>query len=113
MPRVSKARAEEKTHASWTHRRFRTSDDATAPDLEDMNTFTFDGSWNQIKGKLRQQFGQLTDDDVNFVEGKGEELLGRLQAKLAHGCGEVNTVLRKLQEEFDESAAPCATSSSP
>ena len=69
-----------------------------------MNTFAFDSSWHQLKGKLRQQFGQLTDDDVDFVEGKGEELLGRLQAKLHMSDARLNTVLHKLQEELDESA---------
>ena len=69
-----------------------------------MNTFVFDSSWNQLKGKLRQQFSQLTDDDVNFVEGKGEELLGRLQSKLHLSEARLNTVLHKLQDEIDESA---------
>jgi ElaB/YqjD/DUF883 family membrane-anchored ribosome-binding protein len=69
-----------------------------------MNTFAFDSSWNQIKGKLRQQFSQLTDDDVNLVEGKGEELLGRLEAKLHMGDARLNTLLHKLQEELDESS---------
>ena len=68
-----------------------------------MNTFAFESSWHQIKGKLRQQFSQLTDDDVNFVEGKGEELLGRLQSKLHMGDARLNTLLHKLQEELDGS----------
>ncbi len=67
-----------------------------------MNTFAFESSWHQIKGKLRQQFSQLTDDDVNFVEGKGEELLGRLQSKLHMGDARLNTVLHTLQDEIDE-----------
>jgi uncharacterized protein YjbJ (UPF0337 family) len=40
------------------------------------------GSWNEIKGKLKQKYGQLTDDDLTFAEGKEEELLGRLQKRL-------------------------------
>jgi uncharacterized protein YjbJ (UPF0337 family) len=67
-----------------------------------MTTFALDGSWNQIKGKLRQQYGQLTDDDLNFAEGKGEELLGRLQSKLGMGAGEVDALLRKLKADYDE-----------
>ena len=35
-----------------------------------------------MKGKLKQKYGQLTDDDLAFAEGKGDELLGRLQQKL-------------------------------
>ena len=40
------------------------------------------GSWNEIKGKLKQKYGQLTDDDLAFTEGKEDELLGRLQKRL-------------------------------
>lgn len=68
-----------------------------------MNTFTFDGSWNQIKGKLRQQFGQLTDDDLDFAEGKGEELIGRLQSKLGLGADQLDELLNKLKGELDQS----------
>jgi uncharacterized protein YjbJ (UPF0337 family) len=40
------------------------------------------GSWNEVKGKLKQKYGQLTDDDLTFAEGKEDELLGRLQKRL-------------------------------
>ena len=57
-----------------------------------MNTFTLKGNWNEIAGKLKQQFADLTDDDLLFKEGKEEELLGRLQQKL----GKTKEELRKL-----------------
>ncbi len=50
--------------------------------MNTLHPFIFDGSWHQIKGQLRQKFALLTDDDLEFLEGKGEELLGRLQTKL-------------------------------
>ena len=40
------------------------------------------GSWNEVKGKLKQKYGQLTDDDLSFAEGREDELLGRLQRRL-------------------------------
>jgi uncharacterized protein YjbJ (UPF0337 family) len=40
------------------------------------------GSWNEVKGKLKQKYGQLTDNDLAFAEGKEDELLGRLQKRL-------------------------------
>ena len=40
------------------------------------------GNWNEIKGKLKQKYGQLTDQDLLFAEGKEDELLGRLQKRL-------------------------------
>jgi uncharacterized protein YjbJ (UPF0337 family) len=57
-----------------------------------MNTFTMKGNWNEIAGKLKQQFANLTDDDLLFKRGKEEELLGRLQQKL----GKTKEELRKL-----------------
>ncbi|MBA4057516.1 MAG: general stress protein CsbD [Marivirga sp.] len=47
-----------------------------------MNKLQVKGNWNQIKGKLKQKYGNLTDDDLVFAEGKEEELLGRLQKRL-------------------------------
>jgi uncharacterized protein YjbJ (UPF0337 family) len=62
-----------------------------------MNTFTFDGSWNQIKGVLRQKFAQLTDEDLEFIQGKGEELLGRLQTKLGLNREEIEDLLENIK----------------
>ena len=47
-----------------------------------MTKLQMKGSWNEVKGKLKQKYAQLTDDDLQFVEGKEDELLGRLQQRL-------------------------------
>ena len=47
-----------------------------------MNTTELKGNWDEQKGKLKQKFAQLTDDDFLFAEGKKDEMLGRLQIKL-------------------------------
>lgn len=47
-----------------------------------MTRLQFKGSWNEVKGKLKQKYAQLTDDDLTFAEGKDEELLGRLEKRL-------------------------------
>ena len=84
--------------------------------LAGMNTFAFDGSWNKIKGKLKQKYAQFADDDLLFVEGRGEELLGRLQAKLGltqdalvhllHGMKESAMGLgENVREKVSEAAA--------
>ncbi len=39
------------------------------------------GNWNIIKGKLKQEYGELTDKDLVYAEGKEDELLGRIQKK--------------------------------
>lgn len=46
-----------------------------------MNQLTLKGNWNIAKGKLRQKYANLTEDDVAYIEGKEDELLGRLQKK--------------------------------
>jgi uncharacterized protein YjbJ (UPF0337 family) len=54
-----------------------------------MNKLRMKGAWNEVKGKLKQKYGQLTDDDLAFSEGKEEELLGRLQTRLGKSKDEI------------------------
>ena len=61
-----------------------------------MTKLQFKGGWNEVKGKLKQKYAQLTDDDLMFAEGKDEELLGRLQQKL----GKSKEDLRKELEDL-------------
>lgn len=51
------------------------------------------GNWNEIKGRLKQQFSILNDIDLNYIEGKEEELLGRLQAKLGKTRNEIMDII--------------------
>lgn len=53
-------------------------------------------SWSETKGKLKQKFAMLTDSDMLFVEGKKEEMLGRLQAKLGKTREEIKKILSEL-----------------
>lgn len=46
-----------------------------------MDDLRIKGKWNEIKGKLKQSYADLTDEDLTYAEGKEEELLGRLQQK--------------------------------
>lgn len=61
-----------------------------------MNTTELKGNWNELKGKLKQQFAELTDDDVLMVEGKEDELYGRLQKKLGKTKEELHTLISEL-----------------
>ena len=54
------------------------------------------GSWNEVKGKLKQKYGQLTDDDLMFAEGKEDELLGRLQKRLGRTKDELRAEVEKM-----------------
>lgn len=61
----------------------------------DMNKLELKGNWNELKGKLKQEYGDLTDDDLTYAEGKEDELLGRLQQKLGQ-------TKEQLISKFDE-----------
>ena len=56
-----------------------------------MNTTEIKGNWNEFKGKMKQKYADLTDDDLLYEEGKEDEIYGRIQQKLG-----------KTKEEWDE-----------
>lgn len=60
-----------------------------------MTNLTLKGTWNEVKGKLKQKYADLTDDDLTFVEGKEDEMLGRLQQRL----GKTKEDIRREIEE--------------
>ncbi|HKL33717.1 MAG TPA: CsbD family protein [Tangfeifania sp.] len=61
-----------------------------------MNELFFKGNWNEIKGKLKQKYSDLTDDDLTYAEGKEDELLGRLQKKTGRTKQELKEEINKL-----------------
>jgi uncharacterized protein YjbJ (UPF0337 family) len=61
-----------------------------------MTKLEIKGSWNEVKGKLKQKYAQLTDDDLLFVKGKDDELVGRLQKKLGRTKEAVRAELAAL-----------------
>ena len=54
------------------------------------------GNWNETKGKLKQKFAMLTDNDLLLIEGKHEEMLGRLQIKLGKTKDEITKIIASL-----------------
>jgi len=61
-----------------------------------MNTTELSGNWIKTKGKLKQKFALLTDDDLLLVEGKHDEMLGRLQVKLGKTKEEIQQIISDL-----------------
>ena len=61
-----------------------------------MNTTELKGNWNEQKGKLKQKFATLTDDDLMFAEGKKEEMMGKLQVKLGKSKEELHEIISAL-----------------
>ena len=64
-----------------------------------MNKLQFKGDWNVAKGKLKQRWARLTDDDLRYEEGREDELVGRIQKR----TGEARDAIEKaLEESFAE-----------
>lgn len=66
-----------------------------------MNTLQWKGNWNIIKGKLKQKYADLTDNDLDYVEGKQEELLGRIQKR-------TGMTREQLEEELNTHCEGCS-----
>jgi uncharacterized protein YjbJ (UPF0337 family) len=60
-----------------------------------MNRLQIKGNWNEIKGKLKQKFADLTDDDLTFAEGQEDEMLGRLQQRLGKSEEEIRRAIEE------------------
>jgi uncharacterized protein YjbJ (UPF0337 family) len=67
-----------------------------------MNTLELKGRWNIAKGQLKQKFARLTDDDWQYVEGKEEELMGRIQKRTGQ-------TREQLEEARTEECSSCST----
>jgi uncharacterized protein YjbJ (UPF0337 family) len=64
-----------------------------------MTTLEIKGDWNITKGKLKQKWASLTDDDLQYVEGKQDELFGRIQKR----TGETREAIEKAIKEYNSS----------
>ena len=51
------------------------------------------GNWNVVKGKLKQAYGDLTDDDLAYVDGQEDELVGRIQKRIGTTAAQVHRLL--------------------
>ncbi|GAL85488.1 CsbD family protein [Sporocytophaga myxococcoides] len=65
-----------------------------------MDNLKLKGSWNEMKGKLKQEFADLTDNDLLYEEGKEDELIGRLQKKTGKTKDEVRALV--FESEYRE-----------
>jgi uncharacterized protein YjbJ (UPF0337 family) len=54
------------------------------------------GTWNEIKGKIKQEYGDLTDDDLTYTEGQDDELLGKLQQKTGRAKEDIKSWIESL-----------------
>jgi uncharacterized protein YjbJ (UPF0337 family) len=68
-----------------------------------MNNLEIKGDWNILKGKLKQKWAQLTDDDLQFVEGKQDELFGRIQKRTGESSEAVKKAVKELAASYGRS----------
>jgi len=78
------------------HGRF--SYDASKEDL--MNKGVLQGKWREMKGKIKEQWGKLTDDDLDRIEGKGEQLFGLLQQRYGYARDKAEEEYRRFTEKY-------------
>ena len=64
--------------------------------IQKMNTTEVNGKWKEQKGKLKQKFAMLTDNDLMFIDGKKDEMLGRLQIKLGKTKEQLHAIIEAL-----------------
>ena len=67
-----------------------------------MNKDTIQGDWNILKGKLKEKWGKLTDDDITQINGKKEELLGKLQTQYGYTKDKAAKELADFQNSLNE-----------
>lgn len=63
-----------------------------------MNQDRIEGNWTQFKGKVKEQWGKLTDDDLDIIAGKRDQLLGRIQERHGIARDEAEKQLEVFQE---------------
>ncbi|UPT68299.1 MAG: CsbD family protein [Sphingobacteriales bacterium JAD_PAG50586_3] len=61
-----------------------------------MPTTKAEGSWNELKGKLKQAYADLTDDDLLYEEGQADEMWGKIQQKIGKSKDEIKKFIDKV-----------------
>lgn len=64
-----------------------------------MNEDTMGGSWKQLRGKVKEQWGKLTDDDLDVIDGKRDQLVGKIQERYGRQRDEVQKEVDRFYED--------------
>lgn len=70
-----------------------------------MNWDQAKGKWNSMRGQVRQRWGKLTDDDIDRIEGRREELAGKLQERYGWTRDRIDEELRSFESSVDNERA--------
>lgn len=72
-----------------------------------MNRDIFSGQWNEVKGKIKEKWGKLTDDDLTQIEGKRDRFLGVLQKRYGYAKDQAEKELKAWEETCETSDESC------
>ncbi len=70
-----------------------------------MKSDRLQGNWNQIKGKVKEEWGKLTDDDLTEIDGRREQLLGKIRERYALAAEEAERKIQEWERRVDLSSA--------
>lgn len=76
-----------------------------------MNWDSIKGDWKQFKGKVKTQWGKLTDDDLDVIAGKREELAGKIQSTYGLSRENAEKQIKEFEENADETLERAKTTS--
>ena len=71
-----------------------------------MNWDRIEGNWKQLKGRIKEQWGELTDDDIDRIAGKRDQLSGRLQETYGIGKDEADQQIDRWADSYVETDTP-------
>ena len=71
----------------------------------DTNRMKLEGNWKQAKGRVREAWGDLTDDELDQAQGNWEQLVGKIQAKTGQTVEAIERKLKEIADGMDDKAA--------
>ena len=69
-----------------------------------MNTDVLEGKWKQLRGKVREEWGELTDDELDQIAGQRDQLIGKIQEKYGYTRDEAERQVEQFLDETEETA---------
>ncbi len=78
-----------------------------------MNKDTLQGKWNEYKGQIKEKWGKLTDDDMTEIEGKRDQLIGKIQTRYGYAKDRAEKELKDFEKTFcssDDKEGSCGCS---
>jgi uncharacterized protein YjbJ (UPF0337 family) len=67
-----------------------------------MNSDVLEGKWKQLRGKVREEWGELTDDELDQIAGRRDQLIGKIQEKYGYTRDEAESQVDRFLDETEE-----------